>query len=166
MAAADQLEGAILDDIDTSILENDEMLSIFTPTELLRLPTKIKDRMFDRIPSTVGTMAEEADLDSDPDSLFEDLESSLSSVLELFDGDTSVADLVNSAYEQIEEAREEFRQRRSEYFNAPDEDWDWQNYSPGERPGRPRPASREAVRAITENEGPPRPRSIFSDVDD
>ena len=151
------LESHIFDSLDTSILNDDEVLSLFAPKQLMALPRRIKDELLPAIDERIDRIVEEADLEVEPSDNFEDVKSSLSELETFFEGDSDGVSAFDSAIVSLDIAIENVRERKeAEERRAARDDWNWKEYV-------------SSKSGSTQNEAVPTsfpslPRSMFSDV--
>lgn len=148
---------------DTSFLEMDDVLALFKPTRLLKLPSLIRTRYLEEIDEHIGHVIDEADIDADAADQFGDLSSTLDDLRRFFDDDKEMQaslltadEMVSEGIGRLEERQNEANEERErERERDRDEYWNWDNSAPAT------PVTRTADLAISDS-----PRSIFSDVDD
>lgn len=153
-----QLQRAILEDADTSFLEDDTILSLMLPTELMKLPSRLRDK----IVPVLSTQAEEAgngaDLDLDPEDNFTDVRSVICELESFFEEDEAAVELISEANYAIDEVMKDVEKRKRERDDEKQsrEDWHWSDYAPAK-------ATSIAQTQTSRSGGS---RSIFSDVDE
>ncbi len=158
------LTSALLQNADTSFLDNDEILALIRPTKLLRLTHSIRNQILSEFPQIVEGVVEDADLDIAPESNFEDVQTILEDLKEFFTDDMSVADLVEEAASSIDDGIEEVSKKKIEKEKEKETEeadgWNWRRLTP-------------TGTLLTRVSAPPstpsqefRARSIFSDVDE
>jgi energy-coupling factor transporter ATP-binding protein EcfA2 len=161
------LEDALLDDADTSFLNEDMILALLPPTKLLRLASKIRDRVLTQLASRAAEVAddENLDLDGDPADNFTHLRTSWEALQSFFDGDESVVDLlsdadagIDAAIESVEAKKEEKeKEERDKKLREEEEAAYWEEQTPAR-------SSFGKISSFFPVSGGN--RSIFSDVDE
>jgi len=150
-----RLESAIVDDLDISFLEDDDLLALILPSRLLKVFVPLRAKLAEKVEVRASDIADEADLDSEPSDNFDELTDILNAIESLFENDDSMSEPLEEARGAIEEAIERVKTRQSERLE-PDDDWDWRD----QMPTVPVDTSRTST-----NEPASSPRSMFSDVD-
>jgi antitoxin component HigA of HigAB toxin-antitoxin module/energy-coupling factor transporter ATP-binding protein EcfA2 len=150
--ASSRLESAIFDEQDTTFLDDDQILAMFPPTKLLRLPKRIRDELLGQIPALAEKIAEEADLDIEPADNFDALVFTMQACEQLLDGDVEAKSLLEDAELSISTAIEDVKSKRNKAEEETAIDWDWYEKA----------SQRSALQASVNMS----PRSIFSDVDE
>lgn len=120
------LKYRLFNEADTSFLDDDQILALFTPSELLKLPAQIRTETVENIISTASSIAEDPDLDREPQDNFEDVQSSVSSLEDLFKDDQAMLDALSGANDAIGEAIENVREQREERHRPQEASWDWE----------------------------------------
>jgi hypothetical protein len=111
--AAFGLESALLNRLDGSFLDEDEILALFTPRQLLAVAAKLLEQMDETIANRIKETVSEADLDIEPEDNFEDVTSFLRAVEWAFPSDgiehriVKIKQSVTSGIEKISEKRNE-----------------------------------------------------------
>jgi hypothetical protein len=164
---AHTLEESLLDDADTSFLDEDAILALLRPTKLLRLASKIRDRVLAELPSkAIGVAeAEDLDLDLDPADNFSNLRTSLQALESFFADDESAAQLLSDAeagivdaIQSVEEKKEEKEEAEREKARiSEEEEAHWE----AQAPARTSPITYNPTFMVSRGA-----RSIFSDVDE
>jgi hypothetical protein len=154
----EDLERALFYEADSSFLDDDTILALMRPTQLLQLAARIRDELLREVPSIAAGIAENADLDQEPGDNFDDLRSSLHILQRLFRSDEAAKSLLASANAAIDFAVQQVEEEKKKKLkDDKDDDWEWENYSPGQ--STPVPTEQPSP-------SPRTPRSIFSDVDE
>lgn len=148
-----QLESALVEDLDTSFLDDDAILALLRPTRLLKLFSPLRERLSGLVETQAKAIAEEADLDTEPSDNFDELREKISAIEEIFENDEAMEDSLAESRRAIELAIERIEERRSDYSGRDDEA-DWGSRVPNALPAN---ADRQP--------SPPVVRSIFSDVE-
>ena len=149
--SGERLEAHIVEDMDASFIENDDLLALIAPTKVLRLSRRLKDEFLDRVPAIAEAIVEGAILDIEPKDNFDDLVSAVRTAEDLLRGDTSARDLIIEAERAISSAIDDVKAKKAERDRDDEYQWDWY-----EGKGPEAPQSTLHVNA----------RSIFSDVDE
>jgi hypothetical protein len=140
-------------------LDDDAILALIRPTNLLHLAARIRDELLGQIPSMAAAIEEDADLEQDAADNFDDLRSSLRALRGLFRSDKTAEHLLGDADASIDsaiESIEDKKKKKEKDKDDDDNDWNWENYAPGQSLTVPTVQPLPARKA---------PRSIFSDVD-
>ena len=142
--AAERLEYAATEDLDISFLDEDDILGLFQPRQLLSLGTRLVGMLGEVIPSRIAELAEQADPDQDIPDQFDQVKSFVDQLQDHLAGDDSTLSTLQSLNEEIDEAIANVSNKKT-----PDEDYgSWPDVSPAK------------VAAA------PKGRSTFSDVDE
>ena len=141
---AHELERISLQDLDASFLDNDDILGLLQPTQLLRLGVQLVDALDSVVPDRISKIAEEADLDSDIPDQFDQVRSFVEQLQEAFSSDEMVQDKLQSLRGEIDDAIAEVSRKQ----NLDKDVGSWSDVSPAK------------VAAS------PKGRSIFSDIDE
>ncbi|MDN4984329.1 hypothetical protein QY049_13965 [Bradyrhizobium sp. WYCCWR 13022] len=163
---ADTLENDLFEYLDVSFLDEERILQLFSVSTLLNLVWRIKTDLIPKYEEAIDTCVDDADLDLEPSSNFDDLSSAVSD-LERFldDKDPEALERAQSLYGAIESGIEKVAERKDKRRRQRDsEDWMWEELSESSRPlSQSPPTTSRAEREISN--ASPTPRSIFSDVD-
>lgn len=141
---AERLVTAILVENDGSFLDNDNILSIIFPSQLLRLSSQIKYDLLEELPSRIEAAARNADLDIEPDSNFSTFLELTQKLSQLFKKDDEVSSTIDEIDTRLQEAIEDVKERKT----LTEREWEGDDIVP----------------ATTIHQS--RSRSVFSDVDD
>lgn len=142
--AAKKLEYAATEDLDISFLDEDDLLGLFQPKQLLGLAPRLVGMLGEVIPNRIAELAEQADPDQDIPDQFDQVRSFVDQLQEHLASDESTLSALQSLNDEIDEAIADVSKRK-----APDEDYgSWPDVSPAK------------VAAA------PKGRSTFSDVDE
>jgi hypothetical protein len=155
----EELAQELLYNADASFLDDDTILALIRPTNLLHLAARIRDELLGQIPSMAAAIEEDADLEQDAADNFDDLRSSLRALRGLFRSDKTAEHLLGDADASIDSAIasiEDKKKKKEKDKDDDDNDWNWENYAPGQSLTVPTVPPLPARKA---------PRSIFSDVD-
>lgn len=91
---ADDLERALFNRLDASVLEDDRLLSLIAPSRLLSLAIRVYESLKEEIPERIESITNDPDLTIDPSDNFDDLTSYLRRVEWAFHENDTVADVV------------------------------------------------------------------------
>jgi hypothetical protein len=138
------LKDAAINHLDVSFFDNEEVLKLFFPTELIRLTIRLLSILQDEIPTRIEELAENADPDSDIDDQFCDEVSFVRQMQLLTEDEQQIQDFIENLDIEIEIAKQKVAERKSD--DESESFW-------GGVPSAP-----AATTAIS--------RSIFSDVDE
>ncbi|WP_249780540.1 restriction endonuclease [Bradyrhizobium sp. dw_411] len=149
-----RLQETALSDFDLSFFEDEDILRLMPPQQVIALGIKLRSDALVEAPVRIATIAEDADLNDDPESHFENYSRGFD-ILEEFDGlDASTRRLIDEARQAMARAIEDIGERK-EAKDKPDHAAEWSHMSPVAREQEAKPV---AIRA-------PARRSIFDDVD-
>lgn len=138
------LENAAINNFDVSFLDNEEILELFRPSELIKLTVRLLSLLQDEIPARIEELAENADPDSDIDDQFYDEVSFVRQMQLLTENEQHIQEFIQKLDVEIDEAKQKISERKS--------DDETENF------WRSVPATTVATTAIN--------RSIFSDIDE
>lgn len=141
--AAEAVRDALLLQADGSPLDNDKLLGLLRPTELVKLGLEIRQRVLPNLSENVRSISENVSRDESPHDAFSDLTSYLDELDKLHARDDEALALIIGAREEIENEISEITSSRPEF-----EDGDFEAPSP-----------RAIAERIVE-------RSVFEDVDE
>jgi hypothetical protein len=156
------LEADVFGNLDTSILNEADILALFPPKKLITLSRRVRTELLPAIEVKIDEIIEGADLDIEPADNFEEISSNLSD-LEIFFGDDDEGidkhgdALVTLEYgiNKVAEKKEEAERRAA----REDDDWHWKNYAPS----KPEVVAQPDSLSVSNTSSP---RSMFSDVAD
>lgn len=107
-----RLEEAALREFDLSFFEDDGILRLIPPQQVIALGIKLRSETLVEAPVHISTIAEEANLNDDPESQFEN-DSRGFDILEEFDGlDASTRRLIDEARQAMARAIEYITERK------------------------------------------------------
>ncbi|WP_176598287.1 MULTISPECIES: restriction endonuclease [Sphingobium] len=152
--AADALESAAINEFDLSFFDNSAILELIPADRLVRLGMTLRAQRLPEIDDRISEIANDADLDEDPESHFEKIAHALT-ILEDLKVDDDGADLIDDARMKIKRSIEHLEERKEERDKESEDDADWSHIvttSSVEDASIPKPAEKTA-------------RSIFDDVD-
>jgi hypothetical protein len=152
-----RLESHLFDDIDTSILGEEDVLALFPPKTLMALSRRIQKEILSSIPSRADEIVDQADLDRSPEENFEDLEARLSDLETFFAGNEDVEGALNEALSAVEAGKDLIKNKKEKAdIEAAQDDWMWDEI--GKQSSKPIsvPAASRTDEFV--------PRSMFSDI--
>jgi hypothetical protein len=152
---AERLRSDLFDSCDTSFLNDDSILGLFEPRELLRLRKKVRDELLPRVPEIAKQTVEDADLDISAEDNFDYLRAALNRLEMLFIEDDSATDLLEDIESAIDDGTRAVKKKKDQADEEArmDDDWDWENL---DQPNTSQPT-------MNFEKGH---RSVFSDVDE
>ncbi|WP_206018303.1 hypothetical protein [Roseovarius nitratireducens] len=124
LEAADRLETAVQDALDASFFEEDDMLGLLSPLQLLSMGMKLRTTVLPSLEDRIDEIEVDADLDDEPDSHFEKMLDLLNRV-EAIGVDADAADLIDEAREQVRRSVEVIEERKRERDEEEESDADW-----------------------------------------
>lgn len=155
---ARELEDALFYRSDTSFVNDEDILALITPRRLVGTAVRIRSKLIPSLHAEVERIVEDADLDIEPESNFDDLRESLSELEALFEDDqetlTEISDVEGSIYGGIEKIAE--RKQNIEREDNTVWEWDDENY-------RSAVSKEPSVSSLADTT---KARSIFSDLDE
>jgi hypothetical protein len=159
LETASRLEDAAAEAFDLSFFEDDDLLRLIPPARLVALGITLRVATLPNAPDSIKAIADEADLDNEPDSHFEEFSNSLDTFENMFQLDDTTAGLIESAREAIASAVDELTQKKAAAEAEEEEDHsdDWNYMSSVSR--------RPTVQAPTFAHAAAK-RSVFDDVDE
>jgi hypothetical protein len=123
--AASKLEEASLTNFDLSFFDNPEIMNLIPPARLVSLGMKLRTYFLPNAEERISDLAEDADLDAEPDSHFEMVASALRT-LEHLSEDEETEHLIVSARRRIDTEIKRLAERKKERENEDDDDnVDW-----------------------------------------
>ena len=160
------LERAIFFNNDLSFMGNDAILSLIPPTKLIQITLRMRRELLSELSDQVSATSNEPDLDIDPSENFQEFNSYLDSLREIFAEDEDALNTISEVEGEVASATEEInqikaqRERALERQRHRDDDEEWDNRASGCSP----PSYSDRLAFGEPSAG--RPRSIFSDVDE
>ena len=148
------MEEAAIERFDVSFFDSPEVLELIPAERLVRLGIKLRMQRLPSIEDHIGDLADNADLDEDPEQHFEKVASAMD-WLEKLDIDLDGADLIGAGRQKIVDSVKRLTERKEERDSEAEDDSDWTHI----------------VTASENSMSPTRPtsdastRSIFDDVD-
>lgn len=158
--AADTLESAALQKFDLSYFDDSEILALIPPSRLLLLGMRLRTQSLLNAEALVNEIADDADLDEEPSSHFEQVGLALATIERLAE-DSETEAIVGAAREHIQKQVRrlaEKKKEKDEEESYDDDEWEQVTTVPLAR-------SSESDVSIETTVEPHRPRSIFDDVD-
>jgi hypothetical protein len=156
--AAQAIEFAASQNLDLSFFEDETLMALIPPRRLVKLGALLRSQSLPNIADHITEISEQADLDDDPGSNFDDVQSTLLHIESIVD-DQEAHGLIDDARSQIGfevidiERRQE--QRDSERAKENEED----SWSLVSTVGKEKPIDEPVVKSS------PDPRSVFDDID-
>ncbi|MFG6565856.1 hypothetical protein ACGYLI_16690 [Sulfitobacter sp. 1A13421] len=147
--AADRLVSAVQDELDTSFFEEEDMLGLLSPLQLVGMGMGLRTTILPSLEDRIDEISSDADLDDEPDSHFVKLLDFLDRV-EAIGVDTEATALVEEARDQVGRSIDEIEERKRERDEEDESDTDWTHIVTREK--------EETVR-------PHAMRSTFDDID-
>ncbi|MGR9037768.1 MAG: hypothetical protein ACU83O_14470, partial [Gammaproteobacteria bacterium] len=124
---AKYLEDAIIENLDSCIFDEDEILSLIQPTRLVSIIAKINAEIKNAISDRIEYIEENAVLNIEPEDNFEDIKRFLSDMkILLAEGDDEICQRIDQLDEQVDEAISRVRDQKQEL----DEVWDGEDIIP------------------------------------
>jgi len=144
METARQLENAILEDLDSGIFDDDNILSLMPPTRIVKIIARLNEEIKATLANRIEEREENADLDIEAEDNFDDIKRFITDMEILLSEDEEVYQRLQELEEQVQEAISRVEERKQEL----DEEWEGEDVIPGK--------VSSALGA----------RSIFSDIDE
>lgn len=155
------MDNAIDDDLDVSFIEDGaSTLELYRPASLLRLYLHLR-KVLSNIPDKAREIAQNPDLDMEPEENFTDQYSTLQTLKEVLEGDEIAERLWTEAEAALSDLEGEIAEQKEKSEEEPDYDDHWQWQMPG-RIGR----DQTVLMSGLIDRLPGRPLSPFSDVDE
>ncbi|MGR8980995.1 MAG: hypothetical protein ACU84H_13015 [Gammaproteobacteria bacterium] len=123
---AKYLEDAIIENLDSCIFDEDEILSLIQPTRLVSIIAKINAEIKNAISDRIEYIEENAVLNIEPEDNFEDIKRFLSDMKILLAEDDEICQRIDQLDEQVDEAISRVRDQKQEL----DEVWDGEDIIP------------------------------------
>jgi len=152
--AANSLKKAALTDLDVSFFADEQMLALIPPPSLVSLGLALRTIVLPALEEKIDEIAEDASLDEEPDSHFEELLGVLDCVEEMdVDLDKDAISLIGMARDQVKRMIDKLEECKRERDEETDDDTDWTHIVTQEKeePSSTEPNARR--------------RSVFEDVD-
>jgi hypothetical protein len=153
---SETLHEALVDDLDTSFLDDEDVLALMRPTVLLKILGELRDRLAEAVEAKAKAIVLEADLDVEPRENFDDLVRVINAIESSFGEDEFITESLGDARAEIERAIEEVQDRKDKHPSS-DDDWDWKDRSPATEALQAAAGLQDKAEVV---------RSIFSDVDE
>lgn len=152
LEAAERLESAALTEFDVSFFDEGTMLALVPPMRLVGLGLALRTKVLPSLKDRISEIAEEADLDEEPDSHFKKLLAVLDRVEEI-GVDAYATGLIDDARDQVKRVVETLEERKRERDKESEDDTDWTHIVTQRKEDAP-PSATAATK-----------RSVFDDVD-
>ena len=153
--ASRRLVSSALDDFDLSFFDQEAMLALITPSELVTLGARLMTDLLPQSTDHIGRAAAEADLSEDPESQFERFTDGLVRLESLMPPDSPMSTLIDEIRDTIKAAVDDVEERKREKERQEEdhsEEWTYMDAAP--KSAKPAVSSRTDARK----------RSVFSDV--
>ncbi len=144
METAGYLENAILENLDSGIFDDDNVLSLIPPSRLVPIIAKINAEIKNTLTDRIEEIEENADLDIEPEDNFDDIKRFLNDMEILLSEDDEIYQRLHELEDQVDEAISRVEDRKQEL----DEDWEGEDVIP------------------VKVSAPLSARSLFSDIDE
>lgn len=154
--AARRLITNAVDEFDLSFFDQDKMLALIPPSDLVSLGIRIVSEMLPNASDQIERARELADLSDDPESQFERFADGLETIERLAASDLAIGGIIDDARGAIRAAVDDVEERKREKERQEDdhsEDWTLMDSVP------------QATKPVTPPRKDARKRSVFSDVD-
>ncbi|WP_420967327.1 hypothetical protein [Bradyrhizobium sp. B120] len=152
LEAADSLEAAALTDLDTSFLDEENMLALIPPSRLVGLGLALRAKVLPSLVERADEIAEDVDLDEEPDSHFKKLLGVLDRI-EATAGDPETTSMIDDTRDRVKRSIKAIEERKREHDDSSEDETDWTHI----------------VTQKKEESSPSAPvttkRSVFDDVD-
>jgi hypothetical protein len=125
--AVDRLEQAIVNNLDGSFLDEDDILALFPPTKLLSLSVQISGEFLDLLPDRITGIADEADPDIDPEGTLEDMRSFVGTIKGVFSDSTQVQERIADIERTLSTATKKVSEKKRDFSDQ----WIGQDVTPG-----------------------------------
>ena len=149
---AENLESAMLTELDVSFFGGPEMLALIPPIKLIGVGLALRTTVLPSLQERVNEIAAVADLDEEPASHFKKLLDLLDRV-EAIGVDADATTLIYDARDQVKRSVEALEERKREYEESSEGDVDWTHIVTQKKEEAP-PSTPVATK-----------RSVFDDVD-
>lgn len=113
VATTSVLEEGALYSLDASFIQNDSILSVFRPSELMQLTAGLLAKLDSEVPEKIATCQEEADPDGDIDSQFEVVSDFLDNIRYLVEADSVFAAKHEKLTADLEQAKKDVEANKS-----------------------------------------------------
>lgn len=121
---AENLESAVLTDLDLSFFGEPKMLALIPPLKLIGVGLALRTTVLPSLERRIDEIAAEADLDEEPDSHFKKLLDVLDRI-EAIGVDADAAALIDDARDQVRRSVEALEERKREREEGSKDDVDW-----------------------------------------
>lgn len=152
---SDELVRCILD-LDFSFVDDEDVLGLIRPSPLFNLKDRLRRELLPSFPERVEDYVRQAEVETDPETHFQDLEQALDNLeSSIFEGDLEALDAITEGREAISDAVRELEEQRKERERS--KAWDW------EEPEESSVVRRAPSSQVAPTEGGM--RSMFDDMD-
>ena len=141
---AEYIERKIVEDLDCSILDDDDVLGLIPASRYFSLVIKLRTEIQENITNRIDSILEEADLETDPDDCFYEVDRFLSDMEDILSEDEDVQEKILELQDQMEQAITELRDKVRDW----EEEWAGEDVVPVK---------------VTK---PTSARSLFTDIDE
>lgn len=152
LEAADRMEWAARNELDVSFFEDENMLGLLSPLQLVRMGMELRTTVLPSLEDRIDEIAADADLDEEPDSHFVKLLDLLDRV-EAIGVDTDAVALIEEARDQVGSSVDKIEERKRERDEEDESNTDWTHIVTQKKEEAPVPPAPAAA------------RSIFDDID-
>lgn len=122
-----RLEAAVLNDLDVSFFDDDEMLQLLPPVRLINLGLALRAKVLPALSEKIDDITADADVDEDPEGHFTKLINVLDYVADSGVADGEAVTLIDQAREQVRRSVEILEERKRERDND-DDAIDWSQF--------------------------------------
>lgn len=140
---AQYIERKISEDLDCSVLNSNDILGIIPATKYFSLLLKLRVEIQENISGRIVEIVEEADVDTDPEDIFDEVKMFLSDMEDIMSEDKNIQEKILELHKEIDKATSVLQGR----VNDMDVEWEGENVLPVK---------------VAQTTGT---RSIFSDID-
>ncbi len=141
---ASKLENALLENLDSGIFDNEDILALIQPTKLIKIIVQLIVQIENILPEKIAEIEEDADLEIEPEDNFDDINRFVTDMEILLDEHSDVCLLLNELNDQVKDAVSRIATRKLDE----DEQWEGEDIAP--------------VKVVA----PSGSRSLFSDIDE
>jgi hypothetical protein len=114
----DNVAGLTITIPDGAVLRDDGLRSLFTENEFVELKSRIREEVVERLSGIISEWESDCPADDDPESYFDELESMLGSVEDVFDDEPDVARHVAEGRQKIKIAIDSLNEDRPEPISS------------------------------------------------
>ncbi|WP_404654074.1 hypothetical protein [Bradyrhizobium sp. USDA 336] len=124
LEAADSLEAAALTDLDTSFFDEENMLALIPPSRLVGLGLALRAKVLPSLVERADEIAEDVDLDEEPDSHFKKLLGVLDRI-EATAGDPETTSMIDDTRDRVKRSVKAIEERKREHDDSSEDETDW-----------------------------------------